>query len=235
MKVAKLISRIIAIGCSVAALVMFFFPIVKIVGAQTFELFGYQLAFGVKATPISGGNAVDLQVSSYYTFAFLTVAFSAVMACMSFKKQGYMVASFVSSIISSILAIMFISATPGTYVDWRPIVGSTAAGRTYLLFFYLMFAFILATTVLSAVSILVADYVAVKESKGTKKTIFARFVTFIREYKSEIKKITWPGASTVVKNTLVVLIVCAIVGVIIFGIDTGLTWILDSILKLKKA
>ncbi len=157
------------------------------------------------------------------------------MACMSFKKHGYMIASFVSSIISSVLAIMFISATPGTYVDWRPITGSTAAGREYLLFFYLLFAFILASLVLSAVAVLIADYVAVKESNGKKKTIFARFVTAIREYKSEITKITWPGMSTVAKNTLVVFVVCIIVGVFIFLLDSGLAWLLESILSLKNS
>ncbi len=50
MKVAKLISRILAIGCSIAALAMFFCPIVKIVAAETFELFVYQLAIGMMAT-----------------------------------------------------------------------------------------------------------------------------------------------------------------------------------------
>ena len=235
MKVAKLISRIFAIGCSVAALAMFFFPIAKIaeVGTGTFyDLFGYQLAFGMKTTSWAGTTA-DLQVSSYYTFAFLTVAFSAVMACLSFKKNSYMIASFVSSIISTILAIMFISATPGTYVDWRPIV-STAAGREYLPCFYLLFAFVLGTLVLTAVAVLVADLVEVKESNGKKKTIFARIVTFIREYKSEITKITCPGVGTVAKNTLVVFVVCAIIGVFIFLLDFGLGWLLETVLSLKK-
>ncbi len=234
MKVAKIISRILAVGCGIAALAMFFCPIVKIVGNETFELFGYQLAFGMKATSWQG-NVVDLQVSSYYTFAFLTVAFSAIMACFSFKKSGYMVSAFVSSIISAILVLLFRFNTPGAYVDFRPITGSTVDTREYLLFFHLLFALVLAFVVLSAIAILVADYVAVHESKGNKKTIFARIISFIREYKSEIKKIAWPGMSTVLKNTLVVLVMCAIVGLMIFLLDSGLVWILDSILKLKNA
>lgn len=118
-------------------------------------------------------------------------------------------------------------------MDWRPIV-STAAGREYLPCFYLLFAFVLGTLVLTAVAVLVADLVEVKESNGKKKTIFARIVTFIREYKSEITKITWPGVSTVAKNTLVVFVVCAIIGVFIFLLDFGLGWLLETVLSLKK-
>ncbi len=234
MKVAKIISRIIAIGCGIAALAMFFCPIAKIVGTETFELFGYQLAFGMNAKSWSG-NTVDMQVSSYYTFAFLTVAFSAVMSCLSFKKGKYMVSAFVSGIISSILVLLFRFNTVGSYVDFRPITGSTAATREYLIFFYMLFAFVLAFTVLSAVAILVADYADVLASNGEKKTIFKRFITTIREYKSEIGKITWPGRSTVLKNTLVVLVMCAICGLFIWLLDTGLGKLLELILSLKQS
>lgn len=234
MKVAKIISRILAIGCGIAALVMFFCPIFKIVGTEgTFEISGFQLALGMNTTSWSG-NTVNLDVSAYYTFALLTVAFSAIMACFSFKKEGYMGSAFWSSIVSAILVLLFRFNTPASYVDYRPITGSTAATREYLIFFDLLFALVLASVVLFAVAILVADYVAVLESKGEKKTIFKRIITFFREYKSEISKITWPGMSTVSKNTIVVLVMCVIVGILIFLLDTGLVWILDSILKLKS-
>ena len=234
MKVAKMISRILAIGCGIAALVMFFCPIFKIVGTEgTFEISGFQLAFGMNTTSWSG-NTVNLDVSAYYTFALLTVAFSAIMACFSFKKEGYMGSAFWSSLISAVLVLLFRFNTPASYVDYRPITGSTAATREYLIFFDLLFALVLASVVLFAVAVLVADYVAVLESNGEKKTIFKRIITFFREYKSEISKITWPGMSTVSKNTIVVLVMCVIVGILIFLLDTGLVWILDSILKLKS-
>ena len=234
MKVAKMISRILAIGCGIAALVMFFCPIFKIVGTEgTFEISGFQLAFGMNTTSWSG-NTVNLDVSAYYTFALLTVAFSAIMACFSFKKEGYMGSAFWSSLISAVLVLLFRFNTPASYVDYRPITGSTAATREYLIFFDLLFVLVLASVVLFAVAILVADYVAVLESNGEKKTIFKRIITFFREYKSEISKITWPGMSTVSKNTIVVLVMCVIVGILIFLLDTGLVWILDSILKLKS-
>ena len=222
MKVAKMISRILAIGCGIAALVMFFCPIFKIVGTEgTFEISGFQLAFGMNTTSWSG-NTVNLDVSAYYTFALLTVAFSAIMACFSFKKEKSMASAFWSSLISAVLVLLFRFNTPASYVDYRPITGSTAATREYLIFFDLLFALVLASVVLFAVAILIADYVAVLESNGEKKTIFKRIITFFREYKSEIKKIRWPDFKTVIKNTVIVLIVCAVVGAFIWLLDLGL-------------
>ncbi len=41
--------------------------------------------------------------------------------------------------------------------------------------------------------------------------------TWFREMKSELKKVVWPSASQVYKNTVIVLIVCAV-----FAVITGL-------------
>lgn len=46
-----------------------------------------------------------------------------------------------------------------------------------------------------------------------------RFVKYIKGTKSELKKIVWPTLHQVVKNTLIVLIVVLIVGLIIAGLD----------------
>jgi preprotein translocase subunit SecE len=46
---------------------------------------------------------------------------------------------------------------------------------------------------------------------------------FAKDFKGEIKKIVWPDRTTVIKSTGVVLAVVAVIGVIIFIIDTGLT------------
>lgn len=42
---------------------------------------------------------------------------------------------------------------------------------------------------------------------------------WVREMKSELKKVVWPSASQVYKNTCIVLIVCAIFALI--------TWVMD--------
>ena len=58
-----------------------------------------------------------------------------------------------------------------------------------------------------------------RAGKGTKK--------FIKDFKGECKKIVWPDAKTVLKSTGIVLLVVAIVaiavGVIDFGLSTGVT------------
>jgi preprotein translocase subunit SecE len=50
---------------------------------------------------------------------------------------------------------------------------------------------------------------------------------FFREYKSEIKKISWPTAKDTTKNTLVTLAAILIVGVFIWILDFGLTTLRD--------
>ena len=46
-----------------------------------------------------------------------------------------------------------------------------------------------------------------------------KFVKYLKGTKSELKKIVWPTWKQVVKNTLVVLVVVIIIGLIIAGLD----------------
>ncbi len=48
--------------------------------------------------------------------------------------------------------------------------------------------------------------------------------TWFREMKSELKKVVWPSASQVYKNTAIVLIVCAIFAIITGLMDLGLNF-----------
>ena len=43
----------------------------------------------------------------------------------------------------------------------------------------------------------------------------------VKETKSELKKVIWPSAKDVVTGTLAVVIISAIVGVYIMGVDLG--------------
>ncbi len=47
---------------------------------------------------------------------------------------------------------------------------------------------------------------------------------WFREMRSELKKVVWPSASQVYKNTAIVLIVCAIFAVITGLMDLGLNF-----------
>ena len=78
-----------------------------------------------------------------------------------------------------------------------------------------------------------------KAAKASKKSdrpgAFSRAGQSIKRYfkdvRGETKKIVWPDAKTVLKSTGVVLLVVAIVSLIIWGIDTGLS---AGITGLKK-
>ena len=76
---------------------------------------------------------------------------------------------------------------------------------------------------------------AAKGSKSDKPNFFARagksIKRFFKDFKGETKKIVWPDATTVLKNTGVVLVVVTIVTAIIFAIDFGLE---TGIVALKK-
>ncbi len=67
---------------------------------------------------------------------------------------------------------------------------------------------------------------AAKGSKNKKPNFFARAgkstKRFFKDFKGETKKIVWPDAKTVLKNTGVVLVVVAIVTAVVFLIDYSL-------------
>ena len=79
---------------------------------------------------------------------------------------------------------------------------------------------------------LVSDYAEVLESNGTKITIPKRIKRFFKDYKREIKNIVWPSRSTVFKNFVVVIVMCAVVGAYICLLDFGLAALLDLIFSL---
>ncbi len=52
------------------------------------------------------------------------------------------------------------------------------------------------------------------------------FVKYLKDLKSEIKKVTWPSWSKVVNNTFVVLVGMCASAVVVWGIDSALTALL---------
>lgn len=70
-----------------------------------------------------------------------------------------------------------------------------------------------------------------KAAKGNKKSDKPNFFVrsgnnakcFFKDFKGESKKIVWPDAKTVLKNTGIVLLFVAIVAVVVFAIDSGLS------------
>lgn len=70
-----------------------------------------------------------------------------------------------------------------------------------------------------------------KSSKNKKGNVFkrmwARIVKFFREYRSEVKKVIWPSFRTVVKNSVVVLVIVVVMGALIGLVDMGLGGIVN--------
>lgn len=56
-----------------------------------------------------------------------------------------------------------------------------------------------------------------------KKNPFKSIASFFKSVKSEGKKVVWAKGKEVLRNTLIVIVVCAIVGVCIYGVDTLLS------------
>ena len=222
MKAATMISRVITAVLAVAVLAVFFMGIVSVTGPEgTFSLSGGQLAFGSKATSDSGVE-LDFARSSWYLFTMVFVIISAVCACCSFKWKGATVGGLVCGAVSMIMTLVFSFNKPAMYVDHRPISVSKVTNLQYTELAMVLTGCAIAFVVFSIITIFVNDYAEVLESDGAKKPLVKRFVSFIREYKSEIKKIRWPDIKTVVKNTIIVLIVCAVVGAFIWVLDFGL-------------
>lgn len=77
---------------------------------------------------------------------------------------------------------------------------------------------------------------AKKKTAEKKQNIFVRagkrIQKFFRDTISEIKKIVWPTPKATFKNMGLVLVAMVIVGVVIFGLDTGLMALLGLVMKM---
>ena len=73
-------------------------------------------------------------------------------------------------------------------------------------------------------------------AEATKKQgVFKKIRSFFRACVGEIKKITWPTAATTTKNFLIVLLVIAVAGLVIYGLDRGLYALLNLVMNTGTA
>ena len=82
-----------------------------------------------------------------------------------------------------------------------------------------------------------AEKAAAKKSKerAAKKSKGNRIVRWLREMRSELKKVQWPTWKTVLKNTGVVILCVVIIGACIWIFDAVAHKIIDALLKLAKS
>ena len=227
MKTINRIVQILAIVFGFGALVLFFVPFATVTsGGNDVSFVAAQLGFGSKATVSE--TVYDMAKSADILFCFLTTAISAVMSAFSFKSKSLRYSAPVFGIISAVYMLVITVSNPWKFVDKRPLpeVSSIVYSKLAILLPIVLFVF----TISAAAYLLIDDYIEAKESKGEKKTICQRIALFFRDNKSEVKKIVWPGFRDVVKNTVIVLIMCLIVGALIWIVDFGLGRLLGVIL-----
>ena len=224
MKAVNKISQILAIVFSAAAVIFFFLPFANVQavgGNHTF--IGAELCFGTK---VDGYG--QLYQSSQILFCFIVSVISVLFAGLTFKFKKIRYWAPAVALTAAIYMLVITLSRPGMFVDTRPLV--LAGPTTYTIFVLLSTLTLFAGAIFGACHLFVDDLIMVREGKA-KKTILRRIISTLRDYKSELKKIVWPGLSDVVKNTLIVIIMCAIIGAFIWLVDRGLITLLEVFTK----
>ncbi len=227
MKTLNKICQILAIVLGLASVILFFTDFATITsGSETVSLIGAQLGFGSK---IEIGKATyDMAKSAHILFCFWLSVASAAFSVFSFKSKKLRYAASGFGIVTAVYMLVIALSSAGKFVDWRPLADVTKVEYAP---FVLITAIVLFAFAAAAIAhLLIDDYLEVAASKDGKLTIPKRVIRFLRDYKSEVKKIVWPGFKDVAKNTLIVLVMCLIVGIFIWAIDFGLAKLLELIL-----
>jgi len=230
MKTLNKVCQILAIVFGLASIVLFFTNFATIVTDGAAEkLVGTELAFGTEVTT-AANKVYPMAKSSQILFCFILTVIAAVLSAFSGKKKGLRYAAPGFGIVAAVYMLVISLSKAWNFVDSRPMMNVTKVSYTP---FVLITAISLFVFVIFAVAyLLIDDKLEVMASNGEKLTIVKRIVRFFRDYKSEVKKITWPGRSEVIKNTGIVLIMCAIIGLLIWAVDFGLGQLLDFVLGL---
>jgi preprotein translocase subunit SecE len=211
--------RVLAAVFAIATLAAFFFPFVDVAlsGVQE-NMNGFECTWGTDLTAAFGEGMTTYKSGYYIGSLVLTILTAAAMIAGLFsKKKGWNGTAIITGILNCILLVSFIAKGATAYVDMGHVTGATV---TYALGLTLAVVAAIASTVMCVAGVLVTDAAECKESG--KLTIIQKVLKFLREYKSELKKVVWPGPHSVVKNTLVVLGVCGVALLIIWLVDMGL-------------
>ena len=229
MKTVRSILKILALALSVGTIVLFFFNFVSLkVGPETVNLLGANLVFGSNVD-VAGVEA-SLQVSAYYTATAVLVLLTAATAVGGLFKTASQVWSMILGLITGALFTVINAAGGTKYVDVRDLGSVGTVSKVQMTTFaWVAVGLIFASAVISAVALLVNDAVIVKETG--KKSVFGKSVAFLKEYKVEIKKVTWPAWATVLKNTIVVIVIALVIGAFIWLIDWGLSALFELLLS----
>lgn len=223
-KVVNKACQILATLLGVAALVFFFFDF-AVFNLGEFSASGLQIAFGSEVI-----EGTKIAKSADILFCFILAVLGVAMSIFTFFSKSKVLKYVVAADNAAVAIYMLVIAlsNPWKFVDTRPFNVTDVAYTPFVLVVSLvMFAALIA----SVTYVLVNDRIEVLASKGAKKSIIKRIVSFFKDYKSECKKIVWPGIKEVLKNTGIVLVMFAVIGAIIWLIDFGLKELIELIWK----
>lgn len=219
MKAVNKISQVLTVLFSAAAVILFFMPFATVVfGGQDYTFIGAQFAFGTAVEGLKASLAKSGQVLFCFILALFTLLFSALT--FKFKKMRYWAPGV--GLVGAVYMLVRALRGAGHFIDHRPL---EPASISYEIFVWVVIGSLFAAVVFGICHLLVDDRIMVLEGKA-KYSIPQRIVRALRDYKSEVKKIVWPGPHDVVKNTLVVIAVCALIGAFIWVTDFGLSWLI---------
>ena len=230
MKTVNRICQILSVIFAAVSLVLFFTDFATICTTSGDAILsGAALGFGAKTT--IAGTEYDMARSADILFCFWLTAIGLVLSIFSFKSKNVRYFAPAVGLGSGIYMLVIALSNATKFVDARPLTTLyDVTAIEYAPFVLIAAIALFAFTAFAVAYLLIDDYIEVLESKGSKKTIFKRIVLFLRDYKSEVKKIVWPSFKDVIKNTLIVIIICVIVGVLIWLVDFGLGKLLELIL-----
>ncbi len=230
MKTVNRICQILSVIFAVVSLVLFFTPFATLTtGSGDVNMVGAALGFGAK-TEVAGVE-YDMAKSADILFCFFLTVIGVLLSVFSFKSKKVRYFAPAVGLGSGIYMLVIALSDAAKFVDARPL--STKLGVTainYSTSVLLTAIALLVFAIAAAAYLLIDDYIEVMQSKGSKRTIVKRVIAFLKDYKSEIKKIVWPGPHDVVKNTAIVLAMCLLVGAFIWLLDLGLGKLIELIL-----
>lgn len=224
-------TQILLIVASVAALVLFFLTFATVSSnGQEISLAGSQLAW--KGDVTFNDTTVKLARSTDIWFCFVLTAVGVIFSALTFKYKGMRYAAPAVLLAAGIYMLVIACSRPTAFVDIRPLDTAFSCSWGSIKYGFAVWGVtiaLLVSAVCGVAHLLLDDYIIVNSSKSGKYTIPKRLVRFIKDYKSEVKKIVWPTGKTVFKNTLIVLTICLILGAFIWLVDFGLGKLLELI------
>lgn len=230
MKTVNRICQILSIIFAVVSLILFFTPFATIATNNgDVSMVGAALGFGSKID--LAGTEYDMAKSADILFCFWLTVLGVVLSVFSFKSKKVRYFAPAVALGTGIYMLVIALSDATKFVDARPLtttIGVTSIEYASSVLFTAIALLLFA--VAAAAYLLIDDYIEVTQSKGAKRTILKRVIGFFKDYKSEIKKIVWPGFKDVAKNTGIVLAMCLIVGAFIWLLDLGLGKLTELIL-----